>query len=184
VETNRHNILAVPWIRDSLRAFYHSKTPDFRGEIACLYFGDHLAALEFGLRAGNAMHSWFPAFDRAYAQVSPGILLMDAMIENCAKRGIEKVDLGIGHAQYKRHASNAPTIVYGGTLALDPWRRAAKKTVQALTTFTERKLSKEAASFFRRIQRRQEMILASEPSFAGRLKGYVSAVRAVGVPQS
>jgi CelD/BcsL family acetyltransferase involved in cellulose biosynthesis len=92
-----------------------------------LYFGDHLAAMEFGLRADDVMHSWFPTFNRAYAQVSPGILLMDGMIEACASRGITKVDLGIGHDQYKRHASNAPIPVWSGTLPVRPFRRIATK---------------------------------------------------------
>ena len=140
VETNRHNVLAVPWINAFLRRLYNSPDPDFVGQITVLYFGEHLAALEFGLRAGNVMHSWFPAFDRTYAQVSPGILLMDGMIERCGAKGIAKVDLGIGHDQYKRHASNAPIAVWSGTLPISPIRRSATKLFAATDTWLNKRL--------------------------------------------
>jgi CelD/BcsL family acetyltransferase involved in cellulose biosynthesis len=177
IETNRHNVLGVPWIKNCLLELYHSQDPDFRGEITCLYFGEHLAALEFGLRAGDAMHSWFPAFDRNYAQVSPGILLMDGMIEACAQRGITKVDLGIGHAQYKRHASNAPITVYGGSLPLSPLRRVSAKGISWLGE--QSPFNGDGADLLGRFQRRHEMILASEPTAAGRVKGYLAALKAL-----
>jgi CelD/BcsL family acetyltransferase involved in cellulose biosynthesis len=179
VETNRHNVLAVPWIQAVLRSLYNSPDPDFRGEISLLYFGEHLAALEFGLRAGKAMHSWFPTFDRAYAKVSPGILLMDAMIEDCGARGITKVDLGIGHDQYKRHASNAPMPVWSGTLPISPVRRLGAKAFVSLNAWLEQSLPERQGTLLGRLERRNEMILASEPTLIGRLKGYVAALKAV-----
>jgi CelD/BcsL family acetyltransferase involved in cellulose biosynthesis len=182
VETNRHNVLAVPWINAFLRALYHSPDPDFGGEITLLYFGDHLAALEFGLRANNVMHSWFPAFNRDYAQVSPGILLMDAMIEDCARRGITKVDLGIGHDQYKRHASNAPVPVWSGTLPVSRLQKFASHGLVHLTTFVENRVSTKAAALIGKLERRSEMILAAEPTFLGRTKGYLAALKAVTNP--
>jgi CelD/BcsL family acetyltransferase involved in cellulose biosynthesis len=179
VETKRHNVLAVPWIKAYLRTLYESPDPDFVGEITLLYFGDHLAAMEFGLRADNAMHSWFPVFDRAYAQVSPGILLMDGMIEACAARGITKVDLGIGHDQYKRHASNAPVPVWSGTLPVRPTRRLATKAFVSLETWLDANLPSQFGETLGKLERRSEMILASEPTFQGRVRGYVAALKAL-----
>lgn len=178
IETNRHNVLGVTWIQDCLRDLYHSRDPDFRGEITCLYFGEHLAALEFGLRAGTVMHSWFPAFDRTYAQVSPGILLMDGMIELCARQGITKVDLGVGHAQYKRHASNAPFEVYGGTFPVSPLRRVGVQTYLATKEWLSHGGSNADNDFLGRFQRRHEMILSSEPTLGGRIKGFANALKA------
>lgn len=180
VETKRHNVLAVPWVRAYLRALYRSDDPNFVGEITLLYFGDHLAALEFGLRADQAMHSWFPTFDRAYSQVSPGILLMDAMIEACAARGITKVDLGIGHDQYKRHASNAPVSVWSGTLPVSPARRAATQAFISLDNWLQSNLPENQRQLLGKFERRNEMILAAEPSLGGRLKGYFTALKAIG----
>jgi CelD/BcsL family acetyltransferase involved in cellulose biosynthesis len=180
VETNRHNILAVPWINAFLRQLYQSSDPDFVGEISLLYFGDHLAAMEFGLRAGPVMHSWFPTFDRAYAQVSPGILLMDAMIEHCGTRGITKVDLGIGHDQYKRHASNAPVPVWSGTLPVAPLRRATTKLLADIDAWLIAHLPQAQGQILGKLERRSEMILASEPTFAGRVRGYINALKAIG----
>jgi CelD/BcsL family acetyltransferase involved in cellulose biosynthesis len=178
-ETNRHNVLAVPWINAYLRALYNSGDPEFVGEITLLYFGDHLAALEFGLRAGDVMHSWFPAFDRTYAQVSPGILLMDGMIEACGARGITKVDLGIGHDQYKRHASNAPVPVWAGTLPVAPLRRACTNAFAALDIWLERSLPNKYGQLLGKMERRNEMILSAEPTLIGRLRGYSAALKAI-----
>jgi CelD/BcsL family acetyltransferase involved in cellulose biosynthesis len=179
VETNRHNVLAVPWINAVLRALYHAPDPQFRGEITALYFGEHLAALEFGLRAGAAMHSWFPAYDHVYAKVSPGILLMDGMIENCGARGITKVDLGIGHDQYKRHASNAPVPVWSGTLPISAVRRIATKSFVSLNTWAQATLPQRVGALLGKFERRHEMILAAEPTLIGRLKGYGAALKAL-----
>jgi CelD/BcsL family acetyltransferase involved in cellulose biosynthesis len=179
IETNRHNVLAVPWINTYLSNLYHSQDPNFVGEISLLYFGDHLAAMEFGLRADNVMHSWFPTFDRAYAQVSPGILLMDGMIEACAPRGITKVDLGIGHDQYKRHASNAPVPVWSGTLPVRPVRRLATKAFASMDAWLEANLPNKFGQTLGKLERRSEMILAAEPSFKGRVLGYAAAVKAI-----
>jgi CelD/BcsL family acetyltransferase involved in cellulose biosynthesis len=178
-ETNRHNVLAVPWIQAVLQELYQSPDPDFAGEITALYFGGHLAALEFGLRAGTAMHSWFPAYDHAYSKVSPGILLMDGMIEACGARGITKVDLGIGHDQYKRHASNAPVPVWSGTLPISPLRRLATQSFIGLNDWALKSLPQPIASTLGKFERRQEMILAAEPTLVGRLKGYATALKAV-----
>jgi CelD/BcsL family acetyltransferase involved in cellulose biosynthesis len=179
VETNRHNVLAVPWINTVLRELYHAPDPQFRGEITALYFGEHLAALEFGLRAGAAMHSWFPAYDHAFAKVSPGILLMDGMIENCGARGITKVDLGIGHDQYKRHASNAPVPVWSGTLPISPARHMATKSFVSLNNWAQAALPPRFGALLGKFERRNEMILAAEPTLTGRLKGYGAALKAL-----
>jgi CelD/BcsL family acetyltransferase involved in cellulose biosynthesis len=178
-ETNRHNVLAVPWIQHVLRALYESDDPSFRGEITALYFGEHLAALEFGLRADNAMHSWFPAYDQAYSKVSPGILLMDGMIENCGARGVTKVDLGIGHDQYKRHASNAPVTVWAGSLPIHNWRRTLVKGGIGFHTWAQETLPESTADMIGRLERRNEMILAAEPTLMGRIRGYGAALKAI-----
>jgi CelD/BcsL family acetyltransferase involved in cellulose biosynthesis len=39
----------------------------------------------------------------AYARMSPGILLMDDIVADCAKRGMTSFDLGAGHASYKSY---------------------------------------------------------------------------------
>jgi CelD/BcsL family acetyltransferase involved in cellulose biosynthesis len=179
VETNRHNVLAAPWINAVLRDLYHSPDPSFVGEITALYFGDHQAALEFGLRANGAMHSWFPAYDQAFSKVSPGILLMDGMIEACGTRGITKVDLGIGHDQYKRHASNAPIPVWSGTLPITPLRRLATQGFAALDNWAQTSLPPSMGTTLGKLERRHEMILAAEPTLSGRIKGYCAALKAI-----
>jgi CelD/BcsL family acetyltransferase involved in cellulose biosynthesis len=179
VQTNRHNVLAVPWIRSVLRELYESDDPSFRGEITALYFGEHLAALEFGLRADQAMHSWFPAYDQAYAKVSPGILLMDGMIELCGARGITKVDLGIGHDQYKRHASNAPVTVWSGSLPMQAWRRLGVQAGIGFQDWAIKTLPEGFSEISARFGRRNEMILAAEQSLWGRVRGYGAALKAV-----
>ncbi len=180
IETKRHNVLAVPWINTYLRRLYTSSDPNFVGEITLLYFGEHLAAMEFGLRADNVMHSWFPTFDRAYSQVSPGILLMDAMIESCGERGITKIDLGIGHDQYKRHASNAPILVWSGIVPVSPARRAATLAFRSADAWMEKTAPARFGQILGKLERRSEMILAAEPTFSGRIRGYLSALRAIG----
>jgi CelD/BcsL family acetyltransferase involved in cellulose biosynthesis len=97
----------------------------FRGLTASLYLGETLAAVETGLAAGGVYHSWFPAYDRRFSAVSPGLLLLHGIIDAAEKLGLERIDLGKGEQAYKRYYTDYETPLTGGR-ALTPGLAAAR----------------------------------------------------------
>jgi len=50
-------------------------------------------AFQFGLAYGGRYLAMKPGYDEAYADVSPGQLLTESLIEDCVRRGIRELDL-------------------------------------------------------------------------------------------
>jgi CelD/BcsL family acetyltransferase involved in cellulose biosynthesis len=175
--TGRHDILGVPWIVQFLQDLLASDDPDFCGEVSVLWFGDALAAIEFGMRAGDVLHSWFPSYDPRFSAVSPGVMLMDGMILQAGARGIRVVDLGSGHSEYKKYASNRRVEVVEGCLEGGGVRRLITAPAARLGHLVERANLGAVSALPGKLGRRLEMILAAEPTLAGRARGIWWAAR-------
>jgi CelD/BcsL family acetyltransferase involved in cellulose biosynthesis len=179
--TGRHNIMGVRWIRAFLDDLLTGTDPGFGGELSVLRFGDKVAAIEFGMRGGRVLHSWFPAYDDVYAAASPGVALMEGMIRAAASRGIDKVDLGTGHAQYKKYCADASFTVFRGTVRSPGLRAKVAKGVEVLSHRIESAGSLGPLSRLPgKVGRRLEQILAAEPTIAGRLRGMLWAAVSMG----
>jgi CelD/BcsL family acetyltransferase involved in cellulose biosynthesis len=50
-------------------------------------------AFQFGLTYGGRYLAMKPGYDEAYADVSPGQLLTESLIEDCVRRGVRELDL-------------------------------------------------------------------------------------------
>ncbi|WP_417477947.1 GNAT family N-acetyltransferase [Maricaulis sp.] len=101
--TGKLDVFAIDWVQAALSDLRQAEGSEFGGMTAALWFGDRLAAVEFGLVAGEVYHSWFPAYDPELAKYSPGLLLMQGIFRQAGERGIERVDLGAGSAHYKKY---------------------------------------------------------------------------------
>jgi CelD/BcsL family acetyltransferase involved in cellulose biosynthesis len=102
-----------------------------------LYAGDEPVAGHFGLRSDRFMAYWIPAYDRRFAQYSPGLILSLLLAETAAGRRIQHLDLGIGAQEYKqRFATGALTVSQGRVTrrspgaALHSIRRASADSVR------------------------------------------------------
>jgi CelD/BcsL family acetyltransferase involved in cellulose biosynthesis len=175
--TGRHDILGVPWIAGFIKALLDSDAPDFGGEIAAMWLGDELAAVEFGMRSGDVLHSWFPSYEPKFSSVSPGVALMDAMILQAGERGIRLVDLGAGHSEYKKYVSNRSVEITDGSIEGAGPRRWLTGPVDRLGQWLEGAKLGEVSNLPGKFARRMEMILASEPTLAGRVRGIVWAAQ-------
>ena len=101
--TGKLDVFAIDWVQTVLASLHRNEGSDFGGITAALWFGDRLAAVEFGLAAGNVYHSWFPAYDPELARYSPGLLLMHGLFRHAHERGIVRIDLGAGGGHYKKY---------------------------------------------------------------------------------
>lgn len=95
------DLLSVPWARRMLHVLLEKNDRPCRGLLSVLYAGDTLVAGHYGMLEGSMMHYWFPVYDHAHHQNSPGTALFLAIAEEATRAGITKIDFGYGEQPYK-----------------------------------------------------------------------------------
>jgi CelD/BcsL family acetyltransferase involved in cellulose biosynthesis len=89
---------------------------EFGGMLSAIYAGPRLLAAHFGLRAGPVLHWWFPVYVAEFARLSPGWLLLRAIIDSATDLGLARIDLGRGDDEYKRRAMTGYQVVCEGAV--------------------------------------------------------------------
>jgi CelD/BcsL family acetyltransferase involved in cellulose biosynthesis len=117
--TGVFDVLSRPWVVAVLERLHATQTDELAGALSCLYADERLIAVHFGIRSGSLLHSWFPAYDVDYAKLSPGLVLLSAIIEAAPARGIRTIDLGKGSEFYKDRFANRAAEVGTGAVELD-----------------------------------------------------------------
>ena len=77
-----------------------------RPVISILRGDDRVLARHLGLMSQGVFSGWFPVYDPAAKEFSPGRLLMWHMINEAAKHGITFIDRGEGNSRAKQDFSN------------------------------------------------------------------------------
>jgi len=173
--TARHDIFGCGWTVELLEALLQTDTPDFGGELAGLWAGDRLAAVEYSLRGGDQCHFWFPGYDPAMARCSPGILLTMGTMQQASVRGIRTFDFGFEGEHYKKYFCNAARDVRE-VLVLKPGIGASlsQAAVGALNLAGQGRGERLRNS----VRRRWAAIEACEVTPANRFKGGLQAAGA------
>lgn len=81
-----------------------------------------------GTRLSGMLLSFTP--DAAIARCSPGILLLDAVVEDAARRGLEVLDLGPGEARYKRQFAGQRDDLYEVVLPVTAMGHLTSRALQ------------------------------------------------------
>ena len=118
--THLTNILGFPWVRNLLERLLSRQDEAFCGVLSGLYIGDRLAAVELGLRSYGVLHDWFPAYDPAMAQFSPGLILTLELSRAAAARGIRRIDRGKGMERHKKCFMSGTIMMAEGTVTCGP----------------------------------------------------------------
>lgn len=116
----------------------HTRGPGFGGVLSTVHIGDRLVAAHFGIRSGHVLHWWFPVYDPAFAQLSPGWILLREAIDAAAEIGITRMDLGRGDDDYKRRAKTGETVVSQAFVSNSVTRRVMRSGRQAMTDAVKR----------------------------------------------
>jgi CelD/BcsL family acetyltransferase involved in cellulose biosynthesis len=120
---------------DLMHRLLHTRDRAFGGILSTLHIGDHLVAAHFGIRSDHVLHWWFPVYDPAYAQLSPGWVLLRELVAATPEFGIHRIDLGRGDDEYKRRAKTGEILVSQGVVtrstARNVLRRARHRTINA-----------------------------------------------------
>ncbi|MBC8355940.1 MAG: GNAT family N-acetyltransferase [Planctomycetes bacterium] len=126
--TDVTDVFSFPWTTDLLREIWKQQSDSFRGVLSVLYAGDRPIAAHFGMRAGEVLHWWFPAYDRTFANYGPGRVLLAKVAQECESHGIKKIDLGRGVAAYKSLVMSGATEVAVGSVDLRPVARCLRSS--------------------------------------------------------
>ena len=128
--TGRRDVVAEPWARAVLTTVFRTREPQFAGLLSVLRAGPRVLALHLGMRSAKVLHYWFPAYDREYAQYSPGVILLAELARTAPSLGVETIDLGKGDADYKRRFATGAIPLLEGRVErpslLAIWRTARR----------------------------------------------------------
>lgn len=126
-DTGARDYFADPGHRELLHRLLGMTDPDFGGVLSAVYAGPHLLAAHFGLRAGPVLHWWFPVYEPQFSRLSPGWMLLYAVIQAAPELGVERIDLGRGMDDYKRRAMTGHQVVGQGAFIRSPLRRGVAR---------------------------------------------------------
>jgi len=122
VDSGIADVFSFDWTRNLLRTLWRRTDSPLQGLLSVLTVADQPAAIHFGLRAGRVLHQWFPAYDPALRDYSPGIIHLLEMARHSESAGVEQIDLGrICH--YKSRVATHTVDVAAGCHDLRPMRR-------------------------------------------------------------
>jgi CelD/BcsL family acetyltransferase involved in cellulose biosynthesis len=118
---------------DLVSRLMHTRGSDFAGVLSTLHIGDDLVAAHFGLRSDHVLHWWFPVYDPAFSQLSPGWILLREIVAASPNLGITRIDLGRGDDEYKRRAKTGEVQVCQGVLTRSNTRRMLRRARYSVT---------------------------------------------------
>ena len=110
----RPDRFSQPWTVDLLESLAAARGPHFSGVLSVLYAGELPVAVHFGIRSGDVLAYWFPAYDTAYGRYSPGLLSLLRLARDGAAQGVGLIDLGKGAMRYKEDMKSTDLYVGEG----------------------------------------------------------------------
>ncbi len=122
------DILSVDWARQMMRDLWEDRTSACRGLLSCLYAGDTLVAVHYGMIEGDWLHYWFPTYEPCYHQYSPGTALFLEIARRSEQLGVSKIDMGYGEQGYKIKLTDTITEMPYGYFHRSRLRRGLKKS--------------------------------------------------------
>lgn len=105
---------------------------DCRGVISVLSAGEQPVAGNLGLMGPWGLAGWFLSYDVALSRFSTGTIMLFALAEEAANRGVPRIDFGGGQDSYKFSAANASYTVAGGAVWASRWEQAARRLYRRL----------------------------------------------------
>ena len=123
VATGVRDFFAMPGRRELVHRLLKTRVDGFAGSLSAVYAGETLLAAHFGLRSGDLLHWWFPAFSRAHNELGPGWMLMHEVIAAAPVNGLTRIDLGRGDEDWKCRAMTGSVSVCEGEVSADGLRR-------------------------------------------------------------
>lgn len=175
VDTGKYDVLSADWTLGLLQTLLQSPTDNgLRCDMHALYFGDRLAAVDLGLTDGYTYHSWIVAYDNELGNYSPGIQLLEELIDHSPELGYNRIDLGAGTDGYKRYYATTPLSIGSGFVPV----KGSAATLSNIYGAAERFGEKSLADIPGKLRRRYSQIAACEATSKGRARAMMQAFKA------
>lgn len=171
--TGKYDVLAAGWTLSLLERLFAAPDNALRCDMHVLYFGDKIAAVDLGLSDGATYHSWIVAYDSEFAALSPGIQLLEALMDEAPALGYSRIDLGAGTGGYKKHYASVPLIVKSGFAAV----QGPAGKILSVYAKAEEAGETSMKDIPGKVRRRFTQIANCDPSFMGRAKAMASAIK-------
>lgn len=107
------------------------------------------------MRAGQAPHWWFPVYDKDFARLSPGWVLLREVVRASPELGLSRIDLGRGEDEYKRRAMTGQVMVSQGLVAGGVRRALRSAGRSAVAAAKSSPIAPQLRAAARAIRRRQ-----------------------------
>jgi CelD/BcsL family acetyltransferase involved in cellulose biosynthesis len=159
-QVGKIQIFNYPWTVQLLDSIRRYQSEGFAGILSALYTGDQLAAVHLGIRSRDALHIWFPSYNRALEQYSPGLILLLHLVEGAADSGIRRIDFGPGEERYKQEFKSGDTRLLIGGVDLTPGRTALRKSWYSINQWVHRSRYREYLEVPLNVTRRYRQWLA------------------------
>lgn len=117
-ETRIFNDFNLDWNAPFLHELLNVATSECSGMLSGIFVGDTPMALHMGSISSAVLQTCYTAYDRRFADYSPGALLLFFQVAYCLRHGISVLDLGKGDEPYKRRWANDRLWVAEGRLLI------------------------------------------------------------------
>lgn len=153
------DVFAFDWTRQLLRHLWQRTGNELQGLLSVMTVADRPVALHLGLRAGAVLHQWFPAYDPALRDYSPGMIHLLEMARQSATHGVTRIDLG-RMCHYKSRLATDTVDVAAGNIDLQPVRRLLRHGYQQTFAWLRhsplRSVTRVPGRMLRRLAERRE----------------------------
>jgi CelD/BcsL family acetyltransferase involved in cellulose biosynthesis len=122
------NVFIEPGVAEFVRAACHRKLANGRPliEIHALEVSAEVLALFGTIIDGYRCSSMFNTYTLSdNARHSPGLILLEYLVNECGRRGVQSFDIGVGRAQYKSFFCPEPEPPFDSFVPLTPRARVA-----------------------------------------------------------
>lgn len=133
--TGVHDFFALAWTRAVVERIWQTALPHFAGRLSALYAGDTLVGAHLGMRSPDTWHWWFPVYEHACSNCSPGAQLLMQVAQAAADQGRTLLDLGQGDDAYKQSFADCSLSIAEGWVKRPALVTAAQATRRATTTW-------------------------------------------------
>ena len=164
----------MDWTLNLLRDLWQNgASAPLRCDLQVMLVNDKPVAMDLGLTDGETFHSWIVGYDSAFHSYSPGMQLLEKLIDQTPELRYNIIDLGSGIDGYKKHYASWEQ---SSTATL--WTGQGMGARKARAFFSVEKMGK---SYLKDIpgkfRRRFSQIEACDPSLSGQAQAMWQAIK-------
>jgi CelD/BcsL family acetyltransferase involved in cellulose biosynthesis len=142
------DVFARRWICDLIYRLFDTRNEHFNGLLSVLYAGEIPIAAHFGIRSGQILAHWFPAYNVQFSKRSPGLIQHLRMAEEVTTLGVKAIDMGTGAERYKQTLKSYDLPVTEGVIVRGKLS-ASTHQLRIAQVNRARRLIRRHSTFFR-----------------------------------